>query len=805
MDRQSHSPATSSITERGSQTYHNRVGAYGYTPEAKRGRYVALRFKLLLALAILLMLAGIGVSLLTPVQMGQAQDDLTMTPSPTPDLSLVDLNADSIKRATVFIMQTYESRGEPVISCVGSGTLISEDGLILTNAHVALPSETCRSDTLVISVTTRLDEPPIPTYTAEVVDSSRGLDLAVLRITGYMDGRVIEPGSLQLPFVELGDSSALGLDDTITVMGYPQFGDEPVTATRGTIRGLTAEARAGDRAWLRTGAVIPGTMSGGGAYDRDGKLIGIPTTAPGTSSECRVIQDTNGDGRADDNDHCVPVGGFITAIRPSRLARGLFRAATLGVQQGENSTPAFSAVLAGPATFTNLFFTTRINEAGVPTNVVGSVPAGIESLYLFFDYDNMVDGMVYELRVTVDDVPDATYSLPPVTWSGGERGTWYIGSANTPWRNGRYDFRLFIESREVGSASINVGIGPSADPYFSDIVFGLLDTAGSLVGTNYVLPEGSAVQARFNYHNMTPETQWAYIWYFDGVELPGSRQSETWLAERGEQGTHMITVTADFLPGSYRLELYINNALSARADFVVAGGAEINNAVIFSDFRFTTEQLDGIPTGPIRTEFAEGIEQLVVFFNWRLLAPGTMWTRRWTIDGEVVFEVTEPWADSDTGEDFFLSLDSLDTLPDATYGVEISIANVTQAAVSAKVGLGQLRAETFQSAAGIIMAGRITDAETGIGIPGAMFIVLDAEYSIEDFFWDQSMVAGVSVADSEGYFRVPDLLERGTYDSPILYSILVRAAGYYPLSADGIIVVDDTASPVEINVEMTPQ
>ncbi len=181
-----------------------------------------------------------------------------------------------------------------------------------------------------------------------------------------------------------------------------------------------------------------------------------------------------------------------------------------------------------------------------------------------------------------------------------------------------------------------------------------------------------------------------------------------------------------------------------------------------------------------------------------------MWTRRWTIDGETVFEVTEPWEALDTGNDFYLSLDSLDILPDATYGLEISIANVMQAAVSAKVGLGQLRAETFQSAEGVIIAGRITDSETGIGIPGAMFIVLDSEYSIEDFFWDQSMVVGTSVADSEGYFRVPDLLERGTYETPLLYSILVRAAGYYPLSADGITMVSDTESPVEINVELTP-
>lgn len=758
---------------------------------------------MLLALALLLILLSLGLLSLMPLHVGQAQDDMTPEPTPASDVPLVELNADSIMRATVFIMQTFDSGGQPVISCVGSGTLVSADGLILTNAHVALPSTTCRSDRIVIALTLRLDEPPIPTYTAEIIEASRGLDLAMLRINGHLDGRTVDRGDLQLPFVELGASSALALDDTITVIGYPNFADQPVTMTRGTLNGFTAEARAGDRAWLRTSAVIPGTMSGGGAYDRNGKLIGIPTIAPGSTSECRIIQDTNNDGRADENDQCVPEGSFITAMRPARLARGLFRAATLGVRTGEYLTEDWVTPTDGSPTFSNLFFTTRINEAGVPTNVVGSVPTGTTSLYLFFDYDNMVDGMVYELRVTVDDIPDATYSLPPVTWSGGQRGTWYIGNAGTPWRNGRYDFRLFIEGREAGSASITIGGGPITGPYFSDIVFGLLDSDGNLVGTNYVLPEGSAVQARFNYHNMTPDTNWAYIWYFNRDEL-FRQPSMPWNPELGEQGTHLITAEGDFLPGSYRLDLYLNNTLSGRADFVVAGGAEVNNAVIFSDFRFTDWRAGERPGDPIRTEFQAGIEQLYVFFNWRLIAPGTLWTRRWTVDGETMFEVTEPWAADATGENFYISLAGLDTLPDATYGLEINIANITHTLVSAKVGLGQLRAETFASAEGLIMSGRITDAETGEGIPGAMFLVLEPEFSIEDFVWDDAMVIGTSLADSQGYFRVPTLLARGTADEPVLYSILARAEGYFPLSADGIIATTDTQSPLEITVELTP-
>ncbi|MBN1679964.1 MAG: trypsin-like peptidase domain-containing protein [Anaerolineae bacterium] len=744
---------------------------------------------------------GIAASLLitlgavvVPLRYGQAQSD------PPP----VELNEDIIKRATVFVMQTYETEGGPVISCVGSGTLVSANGLILTNAHSALPSDACPSDRITIGITVRLDEPPIPTYTVEVIDYSQGLDLAVLRINGYLDGRIIEPGTLQLPFVELGDSSTVELDNTITVIGYPNIGNEAVTVTRGTVSGFTAEARVGDRAWIRTSATIPGLMSGGGAYNRDGELVGIPTIAPARASgeavDCRVIQDSNADGRADRNDTCVPVGGFISALRPSRLARGLVRAATLGIRQGQDLTGSTAPLPGGSPDFSRPFFTTRINEAGMPSNVVGGIPAGTTSLYLFFDYDNMVDGMIYELRVAVDNVPDALYSLPPVTWSGGERGLWYIGTTGTPLRNGMYDFRLFIEGRETASARITVGQGPRANPGFSDVVFGLLDENNNLVGTNYVLPEGSGIQARFVYHNMQPGLTWSHIWYFEGEEL--FRANAPW--DGDEQGTRTITAAADFLPGQYRLELYIDGGLSATADFVIAGGAEISRSVIFTDFRFASEAAGGLPVAEtVRADFPADIAALYVFFNWRLIAPGTMWTRRWSVDGDVLFEITEPWNAPPEGENYLLNLESLDTLPDATYALEISISNVILEMVSVKVGLGQLPVGAFASAEGIQMTGRITDAETGQGIPGAMFIVLKSEYAIEDFLWTKDQVLGVSLADNEGRFQIPVLLPRGTLDEPILYSVLANAEGYIPITTDGIIITDITESPIEIDVALS--
>ncbi len=54
-----------------------------------------------------------------------AQDEGgTPTPAPTAP-PLIELNEDIIKRATVFVMQTYQNRSQTVISCVGSGTLVS--------------------------------------------------------------------------------------------------------------------------------------------------------------------------------------------------------------------------------------------------------------------------------------------------------------------------------------------------------------------------------------------------------------------------------------------------------------------------------------------------------------------------------------------------------------------------------------------------------------------------------------------------------------------------------------------------------
>ncbi len=216
----------------------------------------------------------------------------------------------------------------------GSGSIISSDGLILTNAHVVLAPRNFPLGGLVVALTLKPDEPPEPTYLAEVMQADADLDIAVIRVVSDLDGNPIERSSLNLPVVPIGDSDILELGDTVTILGYPGIGGETITLTSGEVSGFTAESNVGKRAFIKTSATIAGGNSGGMALNGQGELIGIPTQVGSGGDadivDCRPLADTNRDGRVDDNDTCIPTGGFINALRPVRLAMPLINAAAEG-------------------------------------------------------------------------------------------------------------------------------------------------------------------------------------------------------------------------------------------------------------------------------------------------------------------------------------------------------------------------------------------------------------------------------------------------------------------------------------------
>lgn len=717
------------------------------------------------------------------------------------------LDIERIQRATVFVMQVQNVEDNLLITCVSSGTLVSRDGLILTNAHSTQQSADCPGDELIIALNVRAGESPIAQYRAEITQIDPGLDLALLRITREPDGRLVNRQNLALPFVELADSAAARIDDTITIVGYPGIADDPVTAVQGTITGFALEPRSTSGAsWIKTSAVISGTMSGGGAYNTQGQLIGIPTTAPLRqgilNTNCLPIQDTNRDGVVTPSDDCVAIGGFINALRPSNLARPLVRAASLGLNI-EVMAPdsAMASGVAAPV-FSRLFFSPSVNEAGMPTTVISNLPSGSTSLYLFFDYANMTPETVYELRVTTDGRPNATFSLAPVRWSGGGSGIWYIGSSGQPWPNGVYEFTLFANGVAAPTQRLTIGGPPQTSATMSDIVFGLLNLRGEPLGNGFVLPSGNTASAQFLYRGMANGTNWTAIWYLDGNEV--SRSSNVW--NEGETGSASTSIqdSNGLRPGSYRLELYIENGLAATSDFTLAGAQQGVRPQIFSNTRFTTATTlaEATQSGGVST-FSEAIPQLYALFDWQQIAPGTLWTLRWLVDGDVFYEQVTPWTMSESGQNFAALLSNPTRLPDGTYTVQLLVNNLLLASIEAKVGIGQLPIDRFARASGVLLRGQILDADTRQGISGVTFVLISEDFSVSDFDWDQNKVYALAVTDQNGFFELERPLEYSSDDREIAYSAVIAADGYQPISADGIEVTTETANPLELVIYLS--
>lgn len=244
----------------------------------------------------------------------------------------------------------------------GSGSLISADGLILTNAHVVLPDKYYTIEELQVGLTERDDQPPLRRYIAQVLQADPLLDIAVIKIISDLEGNPVDEGALDLPFVPLGDSDALRLGDAITILGYPGIGGETITLTRGEVSGFTSESGRGDRSFIKTSATIAGGNSGGLAANASGELIGVPTQLGyGGEDEfvdCRVLADTNRDGVIDELDNCVPTGGFINALRPISLAIPLIEAARrgevmIGSQQSEQAEIPLEGEILFEDTFSN--------------------------------------------------------------------------------------------------------------------------------------------------------------------------------------------------------------------------------------------------------------------------------------------------------------------------------------------------------------------------------------------------------------------------------------------------------------------
>lgn len=346
----------------------------------------------------------------------------------------------------------------------GSGTIIDPSGLILTNAHVATPSDIELTE-LQVAITGASDQPAEPTYDAEVAAADTVLDLAVIRITATLDGSPLPDA---FPFVSLGDSDALDIGDDISIFGYPGIGGNTITFTSGQVSGFTGEAVLGDRAWIKTDATIAGGNSGGLAANDAGEIIGVPTRM-GTTSEivdCRVIVDTNRDGEINELDTCVPGGGFINGLRPIAFAQPLITAALGGVayepigglpEPGGSPLPSEGFDTTDVA-FGMTTFTTDVTENDEAVDQVDWLPTGAGQLCAVWTYEGMEAGMKWEAVWSLDAEVEQEASFLDQTWALDPAGSFWVCITNESGLDvGVYDLALNVEGEFQAGGFVAVG------------------------------------------------------------------------------------------------------------------------------------------------------------------------------------------------------------------------------------------------------------------------------------------------------------------------------------------------------------
>lgn len=330
----------------------------------------------------------------------------------------------------------------------GSGTIISADGLILTNAHVAKPSAgglavksvdpTPSIDPagLLVAIVDDEARPAVPRYFATVIAADGYLDAALIRIDRTLDGAPVAAGSLRLPFIPLGDSHVLRAGDGLTVVGFPGIGGDTISLSTGQVSGFLGDARLGDRAWMKTDAVVSQGNSGGLAANDAGELVGLPTMA-----------------NPDDT------GGF-SLVRPIALVKPMVDDALAGRPSLDSR---HSVASTGRERFTFDTWTDAVTDC-VPGARASTYRSGTREVVALFEHSGVADGedLVSQWSIDGEVVLRSLLQFTP----GASAGGCFVPSVylDRGLPDGGYTVELFIGPTLRAVASARTSIGATTGP-----------------------------------------------------------------------------------------------------------------------------------------------------------------------------------------------------------------------------------------------------------------------------------------------------------------------------------------------------
>lgn len=146
-----------------------------------------------------------------------------------------------------------------VQSALGSGVIVSADGIVVTNTHVVKVGSTFE---VRVVLSDRRE------YDAKVVLQDEKTDIAILRIIG---------GDGKFPSLQFEDSDLIEVGDLVLAIGNPFGIGQTVTSGIVSALGRSEIGRAEIQSYIQTDAAINPGNSGGALVDMAGRLIGINT------------------------------------------------------------------------------------------------------------------------------------------------------------------------------------------------------------------------------------------------------------------------------------------------------------------------------------------------------------------------------------------------------------------------------------------------------------------------------------------------------------------------------------------------
>ena len=177
--------------------------------------------------------------------------ELTLTAPEDEEKSLQEIYRSCVP--SIVGIRTYEERG--IGYYWSSGIVLSEDGLILTNAHVI---EGCKRGEVILQDDT--------VHEALLVGYDNQSDLAVLKI----EAKGLTPAVF-------GDSDALSVGDSVAAIGNPLGEDFRSTLTDGIVsaidRGMNYDGHS--ISLIQTNTAINEGSSGGALVNRYGQVVGV--------------------------------------------------------------------------------------------------------------------------------------------------------------------------------------------------------------------------------------------------------------------------------------------------------------------------------------------------------------------------------------------------------------------------------------------------------------------------------------------------------------------------------------------------